>query len=182
MKKFLFALFLTSSLLSFASLPIADKWSGTLIINPSTKLRIQFNFSETPDGKFEVTLDSPDQGAFGISGIVNKLTSDAVDVSVPSLKINFAASVYNTQDGNYLYGNFHQGTLKLPLIMKQESKSMKRPQEPVEPFPYITREVTFSNPDDGATLAGTLTLPENYYEETPVVILVSGSGMQNRDE
>lgn len=57
----------------------------------------------------------------------------------------------------------------------------KRPQEPEKPFPYHVEEVTFKNEKDSLTLAGTLTMPEK--EGTyPVVILISGSGAQNRNE
>jgi pimeloyl-ACP methyl ester carboxylesterase len=57
----------------------------------------------------------------------------------------------------------------------------RRPQEPVPPFPYKVEEVRFENVRDGASLAGTLTIPENG-ESFPAVILVSGSGLQDRDE
>ncbi len=56
----------------------------------------------------------------------------------------------------------------------------KRPQTPVAPFPYQTQEVSFKNGD--AVLKGTLVLPENHTQKTPVVLMVTGSGLQNRDE
>lgn len=48
------------------------------------------------------------------------------------------------------------------------------------PFPYATEEVSFTNGD--AVLKGTLTLPDNCDRKTPVLIMVTGSGLQNRDE
>ena len=48
-----------------------------------------------------------------------------------------------------------------------------------QPFPYQSEEVTFSNDKAGATLAGTLTLPDN---AKCVLLMVTGSGQQNRDE
>jgi dienelactone hydrolase len=57
----------------------------------------------------------------------------------------------------------------------------KRPQEPKPPFPYYIEDVKFENKKDGNTLAGTLTLPSEN-GEYPVVVLISGSGPQNRDE
>lgn len=167
---------------ALAALPIGDRWAGNLIISPQTQLKVQFNFAENANGDYNVTLDSPDQGAFGLKGVVNLLTPDSVNIAFSDLSIRYAASVYNTPDGNFLYGTFRQAHLSLPLIMKQEAKSLKRPQEPIPPFPYQTREVTFRNEIDDVTLAGTLILPQDYYEDTPVVVLVSGSGLQNRDE
>lgn len=59
--------------------------------------------------------------------------------------------------------------------------SSKRPQEPIKPFPYVEKEVSFINSIDGTILKGTLTLPDEENKH-PAVILVSGSGAQNRDE
>jgi pimeloyl-ACP methyl ester carboxylesterase len=57
----------------------------------------------------------------------------------------------------------------------------KRPQEPKPPYPYASEDVTYSNPAAGVTLAGTLTLPAGDGPH-PVVLLISGSGPQDRDE
>ena len=57
----------------------------------------------------------------------------------------------------------------------------KRPQEPKRPFSYIEKEVSFTNNVDGTVLKGTLTLPDTQ-KKYPAVILVTGSGAQNRDE
>ena len=60
---------------------------------------------------------------------------------------------------------------------------MKRPQTPVPPFPYSTEETAIPNPDaEGVILAGTLTIPANASNDTPLAVLVSGSGLRNRDE
>ena len=59
-------------------------------------------------------------------------------------------------------------------------------QQAQQPYPYTTEEVTFRNEKDGATLAGTLTWPIGYdpksHKKPTVVLLVTGSGQQNRDE
>ena len=57
----------------------------------------------------------------------------------------------------------------------------KMPQEPLRPYPYIEKEVTIQNPSDGMILHGTLTLPDEK-KEYPAIILVTGSGAQDRDE
>ena len=61
-----------------------------------------------------------------------------------------------------------------------------RPQTPKEPYPYKTEEVTFSNTEDNATLSGTLTYPTGYEKMkkgmVPVVVMVTGSGLQDRNE
>ena len=68
------------------------------------------------------------------------------------------------------------------LTKEQIAKEVvKRPQEPTKPYPYYSEEVTFTNSQANITLAGTLTLPkkEGIF---PAVILITGSGPQNRDE
>ena len=66
-------------------------------------------------------------------------------------------------------------------LEKGEASHPKRPQEPQPPFPYKSEEVTVRNEQDGINLAGTLTLPEKG-NKFPAVVLVTGSGAQNRDE
>jgi hypothetical protein len=56
-----------------------------------------------------------------------------------------------------------------------------KPQEPIRPFSYIEKEVSFVNQVDGTVLNGTLTLPDDK-KNYPAVILVTGSGPHNRDE
>lgn len=71
--------------------------------------------------------------------------------------------------------------LKLTRLADGESAAPKRPQEPKPPFPYTQREVTFTNADDGAVLAGTLTIPPGKGPH-PAVFMITGSGPQDRDE
>ena len=66
----------------------------------------------------------------------------------------------------------------LPLV--PGAPVLRRPQTPVGPFAYVNADVSFSNGD--AVLKGTLTMPENCSRETPVLLMVTGSGLQNRDE
>jgi hypothetical protein len=63
---------------------------------------------------------------------------------------------------------------------KIDKEKLVRPQEPIKPFPYYSEDITFENKKVGINLAGTLTLPDKE-GVFPVVILISGSGPQNRD-
>jgi fermentation-respiration switch protein FrsA (DUF1100 family) len=78
-----------------------------------------------------------------------------------------------------LRGTFVQGLTALPLTLKQGSLVRRRPQTPQPPYPYETEEVTFTNDKAGATLVGTLTVPA---DAKCVLLMVTGSGAQNRDE
>ena len=126
------------------------------------------------------TMDSPNQGAKGIEAQVNTITDDSVDVSFPTIGGSYEGRV---ADGK-LSGTFTQMGYRLPLVMERGEMVRQRPQTPKPPYPYKTEEVTFVNEKDTATLAGTLTWPVGYEgkKKVPVVLMVSGSGLQNRDE
>ncbi|MCM1225509.1 MAG: lysophospholipase [Lachnospiraceae bacterium] len=66
----------------------------------------------------------------------------------------------------------------LKIAPKMESK---RPENPHPPYPYTTKEITINNSYDSITLSGTLTLPEGYTSSTPAVVMITGSGLQNRE-
>lgn len=149
-------------------------WTGSLDMG-SASLKLVFHISPE-DSK--ITLDSPDQGAFGIPGETLILTQDSVALAIPNIGMLYEGRL---QEG-VLTGMFTQGTIKLPLTLKPEVKKVNRPQTPQAPFPYHTEEVRIANPEAGTMLAGTLTIPEEAGKDTPVVVMVSGSGLQNRDE
>ena len=136
---------------------------------------------EQADGEVNITLDSPDQGAKGISASKEFLSDDSIAVKVEAIGMTYRARL---KDGK-LDGMFAQNGVKIPLVLtKGAVEGKKRPQLPKPPYPYETEEVTFMNENDGATLAGTLTWPVGYdkKQKPMVVLLVTGSGQQNRDE
>ena len=126
------------------------------------------------------TMDSPNQGAKGIEAQVNTITDDSVNVSFPTIGGSYEGHVI---DGK-LSGTFTQMGYRLKLVMERGDIVRQRPQTPYPPYPYQTEEVTFVNEKDTATLAGTLSWPVGYNgkKKVPVVLMVSGSGLQNRDE
>lgn len=145
-------------------------WSGKLDIQ-GTKLSLVFNL----DGD-KPTMDSPDQGVKGLAAQVDRDLEGKIIIKVPSLAINYEGLWHE----NKIVGTFNQMNVSLPLILTPGEDKPSRPQTPVGPFPYTTEEVSFANGD--YILSGTLTLPEGYSRKTPVLIMVTGSGQQNRDE
>ena len=155
-------------------------WGGILKIS-SAQLRVIFNVSKNTSGNLTATLDSPDQGAYGIS--VNEVVLKDDSIKFIIRLINGYYEGKYIPDSLKIVGVWHQAGMSLPLELSKAEKieKPKRPQEPKEPFPYLSEEVKFINPESGDTLAGTLTLP-NEEGKFSAVILVSGSGPQNRDE
>ena len=159
---------------------LLGSWRGKLQVG-TTSLRVVFNL-EQHDGYVVVTMDSPDQGAKGIPCKKEFLSDDSLSVKIEQLRLSYSARL---KDGK-LDGTFSQNGFKRSLVLSKEETKTNRPQTPLPPFPYETEEVTFRNEKDNATLSGTLTFPIGYNpqgnKKTAVVLLISGSGQQNRDE
>lgn len=162
---------------------LIGSWSGKLDAGIE-KLTLVLHLKQA-DGYVTVSLDSPDQGVKGIGASKEYLSDDSLAVKIESVNATYRARL---KDGK-LDGTFTQNGISLPLVLtrsESEEYEVKRPQLPKPPFPYETEEVTFRNEADGATLAGTLTYPVGYdrnaKQKPTVVLFVSGSGQQNRDE
>lgn len=149
----------------------SGSWSGELNVQ-GTKLPLVFNFSANG-----CTMDSQKQGAKGIKADWTPAENGDVEISIPMIK----ASYIGKYDGTEIKGTFKQAGAEFPLNLTSSGVAKpNRPQTPVAPFPYTTEEVSFKSID--VVMNGTLTLPKGYNKNTPVVLLVTGSGQQNRDE
>lgn len=145
-------------------------WSGKLDVQ-GTKLPLVFHL----DGD-NPTMDSPDQGAKGIPIQVETSGTGKISIKIPSL----AASYEGVWIIRQIVGTFNQMNVSLPLTLTPGEVKPNRPQTPVAPFPYATEEVSFRNED--FKLEGTLVTPKGYSQNTPAILMVTGSGQQNRDE
>ena len=161
---------LALAMLTFTANAQEGSWNGELDVM-GTKLPLVFNFS--PNG---CTMDSPSQNAKGIPAEKTVSDDGTIKVKVGMIGATFEGKM---ADGE-IKGTFTQNGFPLPLTLKAGKLAVKRPQTPVPPFPYKEESVSFTNA--GYTFNGTLTLPENYTKQTPVVLMVTGSGQQNRDE
>ena len=121
-------------------------------------------------------MDSPSQGAKGIPAEKTIKDDGTIKVSVTMIGATFEGKM----DNNEIKGTFIQNGFTIPLTLKPGKPVVKRPQTPVAPFPYKEESISFTNA--GYTFNGTLTLPQNCSKTTPVVLMVTGSGQQNRDE
>lgn len=158
---------------------ISGPWTGQLDLG-AQKLTIVLHFDKDASGKDVCTMDSPDQSAKGIPATLNFISADSVNIAVPSIGMTYAGKLSEGE----LKGTFSQMGMKLSLDMKPGEVKHNRPQHPVEPYPYQTKEIAFQNEAANARFAGTLVYPEGYKEDdkVPVLIMVTGSGAENRDE
>ncbi|WP_445453410.1 alpha/beta hydrolase family protein [Flavobacterium sp. 25HG05S-40] len=164
--------------LSFVfSQEIGGSWGGALDV-PGMKLPLVFNIKQN-GSQFTSTMDSPMQSVKDIP--ITQTTFEKNELTLTSANMQFQFK--GTLNVDQIKGTFTQGQMSLPFVLsrKKEGESiLKRPQTPQPPFNYKIEDVTFTNPIDKNTLAGTLTTPSNA-NTFPVVVLISGSGQQNRD-
>ncbi len=158
---------------------VLGDWNGVLNIS-GTKLRLVFHIIDS-FGILKSTMDSPDQNANGI--LMDKTTFENGKLRIVANTLNAEYTAELNDGSDTLNGIFEQNGRSWDLDMTREKVEMEtvvRPQEPKD-FPYYQEEVKFKNPKGGHRLAGTLTMPNDGNFEK-VVILISGSGPQDRNE
>lgn len=159
---------------------IIGDWIGVLSFS-GMEVRIVFHITEGEDGALGATMDSPDQGANGIPTSGVSFDGDSLIVDVAISQAAYYGKYY--PDSLFIDGEWRQAGFVLPLRLEKTADYAPpaRPQEPERPYPYTEEEVTFENTGAGIRLAGTLTIPEGE-GPFPAVVLVTGSGPQDRDE
>ncbi|WP_431242668.1 alpha/beta hydrolase family protein [Flavobacterium sp. P21] len=157
---------------------IEGQWNGLLKV-PGTQLIVVFNVNKTETG-YSATMDSPDQKAMGIPMEKASFENSVLKLEMPKALISYEGTL---NKDNTIIGKFTQGGQSLELNLSKELLQKQvygRPQEPQKPYSYYTEDVKFENKTDKVVLAGTLSLPKKE-GNFPAVILISGSGGQNRD-
>jgi pimeloyl-ACP methyl ester carboxylesterase len=160
---------------------VTGDWTGTLDVGVA-KLRLALHITGA-EGALHGTLDSLDQGANGIP--IDTMTFQGATLHWQSAKLHATYTGKLSADGNTLRGEFTQGQ-PFDLDFKRTAATTaatepKRPQNPVKPYPYLSVDVTYTNPVQKDVLAGTLTVPAGK-GPFPAVLLITGSGPQDRDE
>lgn len=160
---------------------IDGDWMGTLDTG-AIKLRVLFHIVNTEDGLM-ATMDSPDQELKGLP--VTSVTRDGTSLKIEAKSIGGVFEGKIAADLMSIEGKWSQGGGTMPLLLKkvkdQAELELKRPQNPVKPYPYREEEVTYDNKVQNVTIAATLTIPQGK-GPFPAVVLITGSGAQDRDE
>ena len=163
-----------------AVFPVEGLWQGAVETH-GMRLRFQLHVSHDPEGQLIAALDSLDQGVSGLPANRVTLKDSTFHFEIPAVAGVFEGSLNAAK--NSLGGTWSQtgaDSLTLELKRSDQTLELRRPQNPVKPFPYIEQEVSFESPGTGVTLAGTLTLPKGT-GPFPGVLLIAGSGPQDRD-
>lgn len=173
----LFIIMSTNTLSQNRELPEKAYWMGKIKLGMQ-EIRVGFELNRK-EGKPVLTTDSPDQEVYGMSADIEKWDGDSVVFFVPASNARFRGKI---ADDLSLKGRAKQGEIEYDLELKlsEKPKRKSRPQDPKPPYPYDIEEVSFMNEKEKITLKGTLTVPQGK-KRFGAVVLVSGSGPQNRD-
>lgn len=159
---------------------VAGDWLGVLTVQ-GLKLRLALRVSRSDDGLLTAKLDSLDQGARDLP--VEEIVRDGNSVRFTAKRLGLSYTGTLDAGGNVIRGAMQQGGATMPLNFERTASLpvLKRPQEPVAPYGYVEHDVRYKNETDQAVLAGTLTVPAGPGPHAAVV-LITGSGVQDRDE
>lgn len=163
-----------------AEADFAGIWAGKLA-TPAGEIEVVFKISSRPDGGYTALLDVPAQGAKDIP-----VSRVSFQDGLVRLEIELIGAVFEGRlgpDGKEIPGHWRQMGAELPFVLRRTERppALRRPQEPRPPYPYREEEVVYTNEKAGVRLAGTLTIPPGAGPH-PAVVLISGSGAQDRDE
>ena len=176
MKKHIIFIFLVLATLQ-SNAQIEGYWKGQIKLG-AQELEMAFDIKAIDNG-FSATLDVPAQGAFDIPVDETVFQENRLNMTMSAMGATYSGMLKESR----IEGEFTQHGMTFPLNLEKGFKEAKqvRPQDPQPPFDYRVTEVSFTNEKEGNTLTGTLTIPKGK-GPFPAMVLVSGSGQQNRDE
>ena len=163
---------------AFAQSKFVGIWEGALLV-ADNKVRLVFYITET-NGKLSCKMDSPDQGQTSIPCTKIDYKGDSIWFEIGSAGISYNGKLtsYQLIDGQFAQSVY---TIALPLEKTNTPTQLLRPQTPKPPFSYKIEDVTYYNADKTIKFGGTITIPSGT-GSFPAILLISGSGQQNRDE
>lgn len=183
MKRLFIVLFFACTCLAANAQDVAGSWLGLLNAG-GANLRLVLNLTKNGKG-YSSTFDSPDQKAFGIQSSKTIVIKDSVITEIAVM----SASYKGKWDGHDLItGVYKQGPAIIDISFKRLADGEKisapilppKPQTPKAPFPYNVENITYDNTDESVHYGATFTKP-NGEGKFPAVIIITGSGTQDRD-
>ncbi len=183
MKKY-FIYFVLSfvSVVACAQKPI-ENWSGILNAG-GQKIELRLHLIQNADKTFSSNWDVPVQKAKGISSSKTELINGQLSIEVKMIGANYIATLNKL--GDKLEGTWGQSGMRFPLNMdpfkeEQAAAVVLKPQTPKAPFSYTSSEIIYHGSTTNLDYGATITYPSDN-EKHPLVILITGSGKQDRDE
>jgi uncharacterized protein len=185
MKRILLISILTISISPLFSQNIVGNWNGNIDVN-GNQIPIVFHFYKDSTGKIDGKWDSPKQNANGLPFSEIKIAGDSINLDIKMISGTYAGKFIGEDS---ITGIWHQGGGTIPLDFARKKgtqvyTSPERPQTPKAPFSYQALDVQYTNADKSITFGATFTSPETTKKNQrfPAVVLITGSGKQDRDE
>ncbi|WP_153848177.1 alpha/beta hydrolase family protein [Sphingobacterium paramultivorum] len=155
-------------------------WKGEVEVS-GQKLLLVFNIQKDSAGKWNGTFESPMQTAqkFAINQI--RIEHDSIWMDVRNIGLLYAG--FLDRDKDVMKGVMKQGPFESAMILVRSENAqsgLSRKQDVFPPYSYTEEEVEFKNSAGNALLTGSLTYPKSG-GPFPAVVLINGSGQQNRD-
>ena len=178
MKTKLFTLLLLLFIKNLICQNITGAWYGNLDIQ-GQKLPLVIHIDKE-SATYKSTFDSPMQGAKGIPVQTTTFVNNELVLDASNMGIIYKGNL----NGEIIDGQFSQNGMKMPLTFSRNNTAtaMNRPQEPKPPFAYDTNDISFKNENEGNLLAGTIASPKNFNKKNPILVMITGSGAQDRNE
>jgi pimeloyl-ACP methyl ester carboxylesterase len=156
--------------LNAQGIQIAGPWEGAIQVGATT-LRMRVVFTETP-AELRAAIDIPQQGASGLplSAVARIESNIHFELPTPAARAVFDGRIA----GNTISGTFAQGQVSGTFELTRIAPAGNVPRPP-----YVEHEIAVTN--GPVRLAGTLTVPQGA-GRFPLVVMITGSGPQNRDE
>jgi pimeloyl-ACP methyl ester carboxylesterase len=167
---------------------ITGTWQGNLNVQGNS-IPIVFHIIKDSSNNLAASFDSPSQHAFNLLCNAVIVKEDSVILMMESINGKYTGKL--SADKKQMTGTWHQGGGSLALDVNKTSetvviKTQNRPQTPKPPYPYHSEDVEYFNADKSLQYGATITYPSttenNKTKKFPSIILITGSGQQDRDE
>ncbi|HKF24888.1 MAG TPA: alpha/beta hydrolase, partial [Candidatus Acidoferrum sp.] len=154
-------------------------WQGAIEVT-NMRMRLQMHVSHDEQGKLLASVDSLDQGIYGIPAAEVAETNGQLTFEIPAFQAEYRGTLSASK--NELAGEWAQNDTEEQLDFRRSDQplDLRRPQNPVKPYPYAAEEVSFPSGGGKETLKGTLTIPPGA-GPFAAALLVGGSGPSDRD-
>ncbi|HYF32990.1 MAG TPA: alpha/beta fold hydrolase [Chitinophagaceae bacterium] len=178
MKKIMLVIvFAVVAFTAMAQTPFIGIWEGK--VTAGIDMRVVFTIRQDEAQKYIATMEVPDQGITGITSRDVSVNKDSIIIHVKQFSGTYTGRQVNDTT---IHGEWKQGIgTRLHLKRVEKVTTTQRRQTPVPPFDYRTEDVLYTNKDKTIQYGATITMPHGS-GPFPTVILITGSGQQNRDE
>ena len=183
MKKFKLSLLLfVSSFISYSQVPVLN-WSGILNAG-GQKIELRLHLIQSEDKSYTSNWDVPAQKAKGILSSKTEIQNNQLTIDIKMIGASYTGTFNATKDK--IEGTWGQSGMSFPLTMEplkdgQDPVIANKPQTPRTPFSYASEDILYKGVQTQLNYGATLTYPNDHVKH-PLVILITGSGRQDRDE